>query len=164
MSLIAPADFVDKFELTLDDFNTAKIQSYIDRYETITLVELFGKELYDLWVTGIGASDPIYEFLRDPFIEQLECGKILNSKGVNDMLLGVVYFYYSRDNKTQQSANGKVEKKGENSENVSLYRANLQSRWNEAIYTYQDIQAYILDNDDIYSEFLGVRKVILPLI
>ena len=67
MSLIAPADFVNKFELTLDDFNEAKLQSYIDRYETITLVELFGKELYDLWVIGLVATDPIYEFLRDPF-------------------------------------------------------------------------------------------------
>jgi len=163
MALITVDDFVNKFELTKNDFNASSLTSYIDRYETITLIELFGKELYDLWVIGIAALDPIYEFLRDPFTVQLECGEILNSRGLNDVLLGVVYFYWSRDISTQRSSNGSVEKKGENSENVSQLRANLQSRWNEAISTYKAIQHYILENNDVYPAFLGLQKTILPV-
>ena len=164
MALITVNDFVNKFELTLTDFNTSELTEYIERYETITLIELFGKELYDLWVIGIAATDPIYEFLRDPFIVQLESGKILNSRGVNDTLLGVVYFYWSRDIMTQRSSNGSVQKKSENSENVSQFKANIQSRWDEAIRTYQAIQDYIIENDDVYPTYLGVCKTTLQII
>jgi hypothetical protein len=164
MALITVDDFVNKFELTLTDFNSASLTEYIERYETVTLVELFGKELYDLWAIGIAATDPIYEFLRDPFIVQLESGKILNSRGVNDTLLGVVYFYWSRDIMTQRSSNGSVQKKGENSENVSQFKANIQSRWDEAIRTYQAIQDYIIENDDVYPTYLGTCKTTLQII
>lgn len=164
MALITVDDFVNKFELTLTDFNTASLTNYIDRYETVTLVELFGKELYDLWVAGIAATDTIYEFLRDPFIVQLDNDDILNSRGVNDILLGVVYFYWSRDIMTQRSSNGSVSKKGENSENVSQLKANVQSRYDEAIQSYKAIQCYIMENDDVYPTFNGVPKSTLPII
>ncbi len=75
MAIVTTTDFVNKFELTLTDFNTAKLTAYIDRYETITLIELMGKELYDLYVIGIAGADPIYETLRDPFTIQLEMQK-----------------------------------------------------------------------------------------
>ena len=162
MAIITVDNFVNKYELTLTDFNTTQLTSYIDRYETIALVELFGVELYDLWVIGIGASDPIYTFLRDSFTVQLSNGVILNSRGVIDMLTGIVYFYYSRDIMAQQSSNGVVEKKGENSENVSGYFANIQSRWDEAIETYNAIQYYVSDNLDVYPTFEGHIKQTLP--
>lgn len=161
MAYVTVNDFVNKFELTLTDFNTAQLQSYIDRYETISLIELFGKELYDLWVAGIGGADPIYTKLQDPFTVQLSCGEILNSRGVNDMLLGIIYFYWSRDIITQQSSNGVVEKAGENSTIPSLFRANLQSRYNEAIETYCAIQGYICENSTDYPTFKGLSKSIL---
>lgn len=163
MALITTSDFENKFEVTLNEFNEAKLSSYIDRYEQITLVELFGKDLYDLWVTGIGTSDPLYTFLRDPFVVQLDCGEILNSRGVNDVLLGVVYFYWQRDISTQISSNGSVEKKGENSTNISAFKANVQSRWDESIKSYTAIQKYICDKSDLYPDFEGQVKYKLPL-
>ncbi len=156
-------DFIDKYKLTLTDFNTSELASYIVRYETISLQELFGIELYDLWVIGIGAADPIYEFLRDPFTVQLESGEILNSRGVDDVILGIVYFYWSRDIETQRSSIGSVKKKGENSEAASQWKANLQSRWDESIVSYQAIQGYICDNMDVYPTFMGLPKTVLPI-
>ncbi len=163
MAYITTDDFVNKFKLTKNDFNESELNSYIDRYEEITLIELFGKELYDLWVTGIAGSDPIYTFLRDPFVVQLDCGTILNSRGVNDILLGVVYFYWSRDIITQRTSNGSVKKKEENSTEATQFKANLQSRWNESIETYCSIQRYICENSSVYPDFLGLEKHILPL-
>lgn len=163
MALITTTDFTNKYKVTLTDFNATELTSYIERYETITLVELFGVELYDLWIAGIGLSDPLYTVLRDPFIEQLDCGIILNSRGVNDMLLGVVYFYWQRDRSTQRTDSGPVKKKAENSESVSHFKANLQSRWDEAIDTYCAIQKYIMENDADYPEFNGLRKEKLPI-
>lgn len=160
---ITAADFINKYKLTTTDFNETQLDAYVTRYSEITLIELFGKELYDLWVTGIGGSDPIYEFLRDPFTEQLDCGLILNSRGTDDILLGVVYFYWSRDIMTQQTSNGPVEKAGENSTIASSYRANIQSRWDEAVNSYQAIQKYICDNSDVYPTFKGLPKTFLNI-
>jgi hypothetical protein len=163
MALVTVNEFVNKYSLTLTDFNASDLAAYIDRYEEITLIELFGKELYDLWVAGLVGSDPLYTYLRDPFTVQLSCGTILKSRGVNDMICGVVYFYWSRDIITQQSSNGAVEKLGENSTIPSLFRANIQSRWNEAIDTYCSIQGYICENSSDYPTFLGQTKTILPI-
>ena len=160
---VTVASFINKFETTQNEFDTAKLTDYIARYETITLIELFGKELYDLYVIGIGASDPVYTFLRDAFTVQLDCGTILDSNGVDDLVTGIVYFYYHRDNYTQQSINGGVKNKGENSDNVSVFVSNIQARWDEAIVSYQAIQGYICENSSVYPTYLGQSKTILQL-
>lgn len=152
---VTTANFINKYELTLTDFNPAILTAYIARYETITLIELFGKELYDLYIAGIAGGDSIYETLRDAFTVQLSSGLILDSKGVDDMLTGIIYFYYSRDINTQPTSNGNVSSKGENSEKVSEFKANVQSRWDEAITTYSAIQYYILENSSVYPTFEG---------
>ncbi len=160
---ITSTDFANKFKLSLTTFNKTEIDDYILRYEVITLTELMGKELYDLYVIGIAGSDPIYEQLRDPFTEQLSSGILLNSRGVDDISLGVVYFYWSRDNMTQQTSNGPVKQLGENNEMASVYAANIESRWNEAIKSYTDIQRYICDNLDVYPTFKGFEKNVLNI-
>lgn len=160
---VTVASFINKYETTKNEFDTAKLTDYIARYETITLIELFGKELYDLYVLGLVAVDPVYTVLRDAFTVQLDCGTILDSKGVDDLLTGVIYFYYHRDNYTQQSINGGVKNKGENSENVSVFVSNIQARWDEAVTSYQAIQGYILENSTVYPTYLGVNKTILQL-
>lgn len=158
MSILAPSDFTGKFELTINDFTVDKIQEYIDRYETISLIELFGKELYDLWVIGIGLSDPLYDTLNDPFIEQLSSGLIIQSKGVNDMLKGFIYFYYSRDAYTQATAQGNVKNNGQNSTNSSFAMSQLAQRYNESVDSYEAIQLYISNNIADYPTFLGCKK------
>lgn len=157
MAIVTTTDFVNKFELTLTDFNTAKLTAYIDRYETITLIELMGKELYDLYVIGIAGADPIYETLRDPFTIQLTSGQILDSRGLIDMLTGMIYFYYSRDINTQVTSNGNVISKGENSDKASAFQANVQSRWSESKKTYLAIQDYINEYSTVYPSFLGYK-------
>ena len=152
------ADFVQKFKITKNEFDQGKLDYYISRYEVISLQELFGVELYNLWVTGIGASTAIYTKLRDPFTEQLDCGIILNSRGIKDVLLGLIYFQYKTDGYTQTTITANVKSKNENAENASLFTANIQSRYNESIETYKAIQGYILENLDVYPTFKGIDK------
>ena len=56
---------------------------------------------------------PIYEKIFLPFIEQTDRGDILESKGMKDLLTGMIYFYYVRDQYTQMSTLGAVKNKGE---------------------------------------------------
>lgn len=158
MAVTATTDYIDKFELKINEFNEDKLTAYIERYEEIYLTHLMGKELYDLYVIGIAGSDPIYEFLRDPFTVQLSDGCIYNSRGVKDMLLGVVYFYYSRDIYTTQTFSGAVKPTGENSNASSFAMSNLKGRYNESIETFKAIQAYITDNITTYPKFKGIEK------
>jgi hypothetical protein len=160
---ITEQDFINKFELTKSTQADALIDAYISRYETITLQRLFGVELFDLWEAGLTAADPIYEFLRDPFTVQLDCGLILNSRGIKDVILGIVYYYYVVDRNTQQTINGKNKSKSENADSVTQLQANLQSRYNEAIGSYKAIQEYICDNLDVYPTFKGENKSILSI-
>jgi hypothetical protein len=163
MAYVTEADFINKFELTKSAQTATLIGAYISRYETITLQKLFGVELFDLWEAGLVATDPIYEFLRDPFTVQLDNGLILESKGIKDIILGVVYYHYVVDRSTQQTINGRTKSASENADNVNLLQSNVQSRYNEAVSSYHAIQSYVCDNLDVYPTFKGVNEEILSI-
>jgi hypothetical protein len=154
--LISDEDFIGKWELAKN--NDDKIDDYIQEYEEQYLVELLGKELFDLFeadlTTGIPATQ-IYKDIFDPFSIEINQA-IVTSKGMKKMLLGLIYFQYVKDNKTKQTMNGAVSQQTEvstPSDNTFLYQ-----RYNDAVRTYQAIQIYINDNIDIYPTFAGVRK------
>jgi hypothetical protein len=158
MATILYTDFIGKFEQTVNQYTEDKLTAYIERYQTIYLIEMLGKELYDLYVQGLIDEDPIYQFIENDFIEQSSCGEILNSRGIKDMLLGFIYFEYQRDAKTQQTINSAVKMKGENSERAGNYNTNIFGRYNESIDTYKAIQQYCMDNYSDYPTFKGIEK------
>lgn len=158
MAYITVEDFVNKFEIHTIGIDDEKLTAYIDRYEAIYLIEMLGKELYDLFIAGVTAGTPIYITLYNPFVEQINCGEILNSRGVEDMLLGFTYFEYQRDAKVQQTSIGTVKMKSENSERAGNLNTNIFGRYNESIDTYKAIQQYILENISTYPTFRGIEK------
>lgn len=161
MSLIIADDFTGKYEVHISQFTADKLQEYIDRYETSILNKLLGVELYNLFIANIVSPTPlpIYNKIFLPFIEQTDCGEILESKGMKDLLTGMIYFYYVRDQYTQMSTLGAVKNKGENSESTTYVMSGLNARWNEAVETYDAIQRYIELNKSVdYPTFKGLRE------
>ena len=161
MSLIIANDFTGKYEVHISQFTADKLQEYIDRYETSILNKLLGVELYNLFIANIVSPTPlpIYNKIFLPFIEQTDCGEILESKGMKDLLTGMIYFYYVRDQYTQMSTLGAVKNKGENSESTTYVMSGLNARWNEAVETYDAIQRYIELNKSVdYPTFKGLRE------
>ena len=161
MSLIIAVDFTGKYEVHISQFTADKLQEYIDRYETSILNKLLGVELYNLFIANIVSPTPlpIYNKIFLPFIEQTDCGEILESKGMKDLLTGMIYFYYVRDQYTQMSTLGAVKNKGENSESTTYVMSGLNARWNEAVETYDAIQRYIELNKSVdYPTFKGLRE------
>lgn len=153
---ITSSDFTGKFELTINEFTSANLTEYIDRYSTKMIIELMGIELFNLWVVDVDA--PPYDVLTNPRIFQSSCGKVYESKGIKDMLLGNIFFYYTRDIIQKQSIHGQTKKLNENSTGISFSESNVQARWNESVETYEAIQAYILDNLDVYPTYNGVKQ------
>lgn len=162
MSVLNVSDFASsKYEVSVSEFTIDRIQEYIDRYETMLLIQLMGKELYDLWD---GSTDPIYLKLTNAWVEQLSDGCVVQSRGIVDMLAGFVYFEYVRDQYTQQTINGAVKAKGQNSDPANFPMTMLHTRYMEALDNYNAIQAYIKDNAATYPEYNGVTKhPLLPI-
>lgn len=156
--LISEADFVGKWELAKS--NNDLIDEYVDEYEEKFLTELLGKELFDLFEADLNVNKvpvtDIYLKIFSPFTEKIR-SYVVSSDGMKKMLLGLIFFHYVRDNKTKQTMNGAVDQQTEvatASDNTFIY-----SRYNNAVKTYQSIQAYIIENKDvIYPTFYGIRK------
>ena len=161
MSILAPSDFIGRYAITQHQTNASKIQSYIDMIEPSILNELFGVELFILYAQGVINEEEIYTKLYNPFFENLECGRLIESKGIVDMLKGFVYFAYYAEDYSDVSVNGNVVQSNENSTKANDIESNLYLKYNTSVKTYKAIQSYILENQSVYPTFKGQRKSLL---
>lgn len=166
------------FILTTDDFEygrykipldpsseTNDFPMYLDRVEDEYLPLLFGVELYDLFVIDWNSApagaptDPRFSFIYEPFNYQDNAHGLLQSEGIKELLAGLVYFLYVRDNITRITTEGLKETTGSNSINVSGTRHDILSRYNEAIQNWKVIQYYMNQIDPaLYPEFKGIDQ------
>lgn len=158
---ITTSQFVDKFSLTVNEFTNTSLEQYIERYNEKVLVELLGKELYDLW--DANQNNAPYDVLTNPFIWQSSCGKVYQSKGMLELSLAMIYFYYARDIIQQQSTNGAIRSSNENGNGMTFTESLIWQKYNEAKETYDAIQEYICENSDLYPTFKGVAmRTLIP--
>lgn len=167
MSILVPDDFkFGRYAIPLNqEQEDENLPSYIDRVEAKFLPRLFGKELYDLFILDLAdpvigePTDPRFVFIYNPFTFQEDYVRLLESGGIEDMLKGLVYYEYVRDNITRLSTTGAERTKSENSVSISGIQHDLNGRYNEAIRTYQDIQEYMCVVDPgLYPEYKGIHE------
>ena len=165
MAILQESDFDSgRFELPTNTFQEDSFDDFIERVESEYLPQLFGVELYDLFIADLSAgtpqvpSDPRFLKVFNAFNDQTDdC--LTQSKGMIVMLKGLVYYLCLRDRVSRITTDGIKVTKGENSDNVSGIGHSLTSRYNESIETYQVIQNYMLNVDEVtYPEFEGVHK------
>ena len=164
MSLILTTDdfSTGRFKIPKNTKQTADLQVYLDRVEAEYLPQLFGVELYNLFVADYNSAPagqptaPRFILIFDPFLFQ-DDQRYLRSEGIKEMLKGFVYYLYLRDRITRVTTTGLKETKSENADNVSGTHHDLNSRFNEAVESYQAMQSYMLNVDpDDYPEFKGI--------
>lgn len=156
MSIVVNSDFIGKYELTLTQYNTDLIDSYIERYEKQYLIKLLGGSLYDLFIADITNHVPTtakYLAIFNPLYVDLFCGTLV-SNGIKEMLIGFIYYHYTLDAQQQQTSVGVVAPKGENSDNISM-NSIIQNRFNENVESFKAIQSYIQTNSNDYPTFNG---------
>ena len=165
MAILEESDFDSgRFELPTNTFQEESLDDYIEKAEKKYLPQLFGVELYDLFIADLSVgtpqvpSDPRFLKVFDAFIDQTnDC--LTQSEGMKAMLKGFVYYLYIRDRISRVTTDGVKVTTGENSDNVSGIAHDLTSRYNESINIYKVIQNYMLNVDpDTYPEFLGVNQ------
>lgn len=135
---------------------------YISRYERALLVELLGAELATLYIADLSSQVPVtakYLAIHNAFYED-DGDRIRRSTGIKDMLLGFVWFYYTRDLVVKNTINGLVKNSNETGVHIEHPENFIYEFYNEAVNTHNTIQWYIEDNSTNYSEYNGQVKQI----
>ena len=159
MAFVDVSNFASGFnKIAFNEQSIVDLASFINDKEEFILTELFGKELFDLFVDGVANDEPEFLKLRDPFVDQLQSCRVIQSKGVAEMLAGFIYFDYSRFQATAPTVFGRVTPKGENSNVASFNMGLITEKYSNALDTYEAIQLYILDNLSDYQTFNGIEK------
>lgn len=158
--LIVKTDFVGKYAVGGTNFDA--IDKYITRYEEKFLMELLGVELFKLFkaahtIDSTLVAYPIYKVIYDPITEDdTNCNKIRVSRGMKQMLLGMVFFEFMRDTMVKMTNAGPKKDKAEVSEDVSTDF--LYQRYNESIEDQNTIQWYIGEHSEDYPTYNGIKK------
>jgi hypothetical protein len=155
MSLVLNTDFVGEWKISQKCAD--ELDAYILRYEKIYLVQLLGKELYDLFIADLDAGTP-QQPTTQRFIdiynsfEQDESNCIVVSEGMRLMLIQLIYFHFVRDQAYFNSPVGTVHAKVSASSDPGYNGYNLTSSYNRGIENYRSIQWKILDESATYPE------------
>lgn len=155
--IIVKADFIGNYDLVKSAND--KIDSFIAKYEKNLLNDLLGSELFELFEADVTSYEPVTDRFLTIFnpIKTKQNGVEIQSDGIKEMLLGLIYFEYERKNRYKTSNSGPV-KNITDSANSDIDLSHLYNFYNDAIHTYKSIQYYISVNRTIYPEFNGLNK------
>jgi len=152
--IVTISDFVGKYQLHSGTYVTTNLQAYIDKYEPRYLRELFGAELYTDFLSDLDQQtnepkSPNFKYVYFPFAEDVNVFQLLVSDGIKEMLLGFIYFEYSKDLQNQMTPYGNVQNKSELSNTVSTLSSMIWTRYNESVRTFMAIRDWMLLNWNI---------------
>jgi len=156
--LISKSDFIGRWDVA--KYNKDNIDAYIEEYEERYLTELLGDDLYALFAADVDPIThqpvtPIYQNIYNTI--SIEFGRLMyRSAGMKEMILGLVYFDYVRDNPIKQTMAGPVRPQSELATAAPM--TFLYRRYNDSIDWYEAIQRYIVANRGDYPTFKGVYK------
>jgi len=167
MAILQESDFTEDpiFNIALTAQAECELETMIADVEQNTLQDLLGCDLYTLFIADLSVGTPqtpqtqIYIDIFEPFCFDHELCGPQKSKGIIDMLKGLVYFEWHRYNQNKSTSTGIVRGDSENSNLVSAEAFGMYDKYNRAIETYRSIQQYIYDNSPVYPDFAGVRKL-----
>lgn len=181
MSQLTTADFASgKYKIAQDNFSTASLQSYIDKFEKVYLQSLLGVDLYDLYIAAVdgngGVNPPagIYLDIHQPFaadnrnpicssdeIAAYYHGSIVRSEGILEMLKGFIYFEFVRDQPVKNTISGEVENNVEQGKVLNSVQSGLREKFNAAVMTHIAIQWKIGQSSSSYPLFNGQEADII---
>lgn len=184
MSILAPSDFKGSVSIAQNKFDTSDLQLYIDEWENELIDNLLGCELADLFRADLVDNVPQTQRFIDifnPFCEDIESqtlhlhwpshvffqfhvhgGAQNRSRGMKEMLKGLIYLLYVRDQPRINSSIGTTDSKGVAS--VLVPSTTLVLPYNRSINDYWNIQFFIVEDEDTYPEFEGIRKDAISVI
>lgn len=162
-TIVKTTDFTGKYAISQNPHTVTNLQSFIDKYEKVYLRDLLGLVLGDLFYADIATGtflppvNPIYSVLFNPIAVELN-GREVISNGVKEMLLGFIYWEYTRKQPVVNTVTGNVIQANETSVPAGWNESDIYEVYNEAVKTYSAIQYFINDDRTNYPTYNGKCK------
>ncbi len=163
--VITDYDFDEgKYVINDNDITRHDLKEYINDYERKFIYQLLGIELGDLFIADLNQdakipTTPRFAKIFSPlYFKSSYCHRLMQSKGMIDVLKGLVYTEFVKEQNFKNNFNGNSQNLFESGENVPAYKNGVIIKHNQALDSYNAIQQYICDNKEEYPEFDGERK------
>ena len=152
--LITTSDFTGKWTIPQTAFST--LDQFITDTEEGYLIDMLGAEFATAFIANVNGTtkqptDSGYLKIYNSFSADYG-SKVYVSKGMKAMLKGFIYFDYMRNAAFKATVNGMTTSAPDTSKQATP--ANLYSYLNEAITSFQSIQAYVAS---IHPEYYTVH-------
>lgn len=165
MILLEIGDFKGFHSLAISIDNTPILQSFIDRFEESYIKRILGVELGQKFIDDIRGEDsdsssiePRFQAIIDPFIKQ-DCNRsIMESKGMRDLLAGLIYYEFVFSNQMKHTQSGATLNQSEVSDTATPQEAALfaEQKYNASLPSVYAIQWLCgTENFKDYPEFAG---------
>lgn len=160
--IVQISDFKGDYSITMNSFSGVHLQNFINTYEVKYLRDLLGITLATDLLTDITTPFTVptntdYLAIFNPLAYDYENTQII-SDGIKEMLVGFIYFEYTRFQKIQNTITGNVNAQNEVSTMASWGETNIYINYNKAIDSYKAIQYHISLNEANYADYNGVCK------
>lgn len=151
--IITNKDFIGRWKINQSDQTTKDLDEYIAKYEKFYLIQLLGKELFDLFEADLVAKVPqtqIYiDIFNEFYVDNDSC--VYHSQGMKAMVLGFVFYHYVKDQRIINTTQGNRINSVEVSSAFPSFSV-LVSRFNESVDNVNAIQWFIDDSIVLYPE------------
>ncbi len=150
-----------RYMINDDDWTRQSLKQYIKLNEKKLLYDLLGIELADLLLLDLDQykepQNARFTAIFNPLSFNFK-DKIYHSEGIKEVLKGLVYAEFTKEQNFKNNINGNSQNLYEQGEVISSKMAGLTNKYNEAIDSFWSIQVFCCDNRDVYTEFNGQSK------
>jgi len=164
MSITKVEEYVNRFAISQNKYDVVDLRSYIDTYEKYYLIDLLGKELYDLFIadldpiTGLPVTPRFIDIYNEIYLDENRCNEVSISRGIPELLKDFVYFEYTREQQIKNTITGNVKSNNENSVKANNSSSRMMKLYNKGVDSFNVIAEYIVDNSATYPEYKGIIK------
>lgn len=170
-TIVQTTDFATG-DIKISQNNTGEndLEIVITGVENDILPDLFGNELYDLFIADLAEptegepTDQRFIDVFEPFRKEIGSCEILKSEGIKRMLMWFIFAEYSRDQSFQNTVTGTVMNKAENSNIVSGAKSGWAIKYNKGVDSYNDIRRFMHEESETYPEGEGVYYRLLSAV
>ena len=160
MSIVSIQDFTGRFFLSVNDYNSLRVQDIVDEYTKKILVNTIGIELYNDFLAdfnsggGIPTQERWLDFLNGKLLSPGNSSYKIEYEGCRSFLVPMIYGELMR-NQLLTTDVGYVEAKtdGATKSTITQTKIKADSAYNEGICMRNRCIWFLIDNDEDYPDF-----------
>jgi hypothetical protein len=143
------------------------LEAYIDTQELEVLQELFGLDLYNLFIADLDVNnnpqDARFIAVFDAFYDDSDvvagwCCGARRSEGIKKMLMRFIYFEFTRNQEFIATSTGTVTSQRDNARTAKGPEYGLTTKYNIGVESYRAIARKMILDSATYPEYKGISK------